>query len=53
MRSIVKIIILVLVIFGLSLFATKMSIDHTFKKVECNQVVETTSVQHSPATIEV
>ncbi len=44
MKPVVKIIILCLVIFGLSIFAAKMSIDYTFKKVECTQTTQTTAL---------
>ena len=44
MKPIVKIIILCIVIFGLSLFAVKKSIDYTFKQVECSQTTETTAL---------
>jgi len=41
MKTIYKIIILCISIFILGLYIAKISIDSTFKKVECNQVVET------------
>ncbi len=44
MKPIVKIIILCILIFGLSIYATKKSIDNTFKKVECTQTNEVTSL---------
>lgn len=34
MKPIVKLIILVIIIFALSIFAVKKSIDYTFKKAE-------------------
>ncbi len=40
MKPVVKIIILCLVIFALSIFAAKKSIDYTFKKVECTQTTQ-------------
>jgi hypothetical protein len=45
MKTIYKIILLCLVVFALSLFATKKSIDYTFKKVECSQTDITASVR--------
>jgi len=33
-----KIIFICIALFGLSLYITKKSIDHTFKRVECEQV---------------
>ena len=53
MKPIVKIIILCIIIFGLSLYATKKSIDYTFKEVECAKTNQTTSVYFAPQTIEV
>ena len=44
MKAIYKIIILCVVIFALSLFATKKSIDYTFKKVESSEVDSTASL---------
>lgn len=44
MKPIVKIIILCIFIFGLSVFAAKKSIDYTFKKVECTQTTQTTAL---------
>ncbi len=44
MKPVVKIIILCLVIFALSIFAAKKSIDYTFKKVECTQTTQTTAL---------
>lgn len=47
MKTIVKIIILCILIFGLSLYATKKSIDYTFKKVENTQTNEVTTLHFS------
>jgi len=41
MKPVVKIIILCLIIFAISIFAAKKSIDYTFKKVECSQTTKT------------
>ncbi len=43
MKTIYKILLLCLLVFALSLFATKKSIDYTFKKVECSQTDNTAS----------
>lgn len=37
MRPIIKIFFLCLLIFSLCLFITKISIDSTFERVECNK----------------
>ncbi|MGA9271761.1 MAG: hypothetical protein WBV45_14160 [Lutimonas sp.] len=47
MKAIYKIIILCAAIFALSVFATKKSIDYTFKKVESSQVDSTASILNS------
>lgn len=44
MKPIVKIIILCILIVGLSIYATKKTIDYTFQEVECSQTDETTAV---------
>ncbi len=44
MKPIYKILLLCLLIFALSLVATKKSIDYTFKKVECSQTDNTAAV---------
>jgi len=44
MKPVVKIIILCILIFALSIFAAKKSIDYTFKKVECSQTTQTTAL---------
>ena len=44
MKPIVKIIILCILIFALSIFAAKKSIDYTFKKVESSQTTQTTAI---------
>lgn len=44
MKTIYKILLLCLLVFALSLFATKKSIDHTFRKVECSQTDNTASI---------
>ena len=43
MKTIYKILLLCLLVFALTLFATKKSIDYTFKKVECSQTDNTAS----------
>jgi len=47
MKPIVKIIILCLLIIGLSIYATKKTIDYTFQEVECNQTNEATALHFS------
>ena len=47
MKPIVKIIILCIVIFALSIYATKKSIDYTFQEVECSQSNEATALHFS------
>jgi hypothetical protein len=49
MKAIYKIIILCVVVYALSLFVTKKSIDYTFKKVECSQVESTASILNTSA----
>jgi hypothetical protein len=49
MKAIYKIIILCAVVFALSLFVTKKSIDYTFQKVECSQVDSTASILNTSA----
>lgn len=44
MKPIFKIIILCILIFVLSIFVAKKSIDYTFKEVECSQTTETTAL---------
>ncbi len=44
MKPVVKILILCILIFALSIFAAKKSIDYTFKKVECTQTTQTTAL---------
>ncbi len=53
MRTIVKIIISCLIIFGLSIYATKKSIDNSFEKMECSQSIITSSLDNSIRTEEV
>jgi len=53
MRTIVKIIISCLIIFGLSIYATKKSIDYSFEKMECSQSNITSSLDNSIQTEEV
>jgi len=53
MRTIVKIIISCLIIFGLSVYATKKSIDYSFEKMECSQSSITSSLDNSIQTEEV
>ena len=40
MKLIFKIILICITIFSLSIFIAKKSIDHTFKRVECEQVIQ-------------
>jgi len=40
MKAVLKILLLCLLIFGLGLYITKKSIDHTFDKVHSSQVVD-------------
>lgn len=47
MKPIVKIIILCVLIIGLSIYATKKTIDYTFQEVECAQTNETTALHFS------
>ena len=47
MKTIIKIIILCILIFALSLYAAKKSIDYTFKKVEYKQSNEVTTLHFS------
>ncbi len=47
MKTIVKIIILCILIFALSLYAAKKSIDYTFKKVEYKKTNEVTTLHFS------
>jgi len=44
MKPIVKIFILCILIIGLSIYATKKTIDYTFKEVECSNTNETTAL---------
>lgn len=53
MRTIVKIIISCLIIFGLSIYATKKSIDNSFEKMECSQSSITSSLYNSIQSEEV
>ncbi len=47
MKPIVKIFILCILIFALSIYATKKSIDYTFQEVECSQTNEATALHFS------
>jgi len=47
MKPIVKIIILCILIFVLSIYATKKSIDYTFQEVECSQTNAATAIYFS------
>ena len=53
MRTIVKIIITCLIIFGLSIYATKKSIDNSFEKIECSHTDISSSLDNSIQTEEV
>jgi len=53
MRTIVKIIISCLIIIGLSIYATKKSIDSSFEKMECSQSITTSSLDNAIQTEEV
>jgi len=53
MKSIIKIFILFAFIFGLSIYATKKSIDLTFEKAECSQTSLTSPLDYSIQTEEV
>ena len=50
MKPVVKIIILCILIFALSIFVVKKSIDYTFKKVECSQTTQTTALHFQLAS---
>lgn len=50
MKPVVKIIILCILIFALSIFAAKKSIDYTFQKVECSQTTQTTALDFKLAS---
>ena len=47
MKPIVKIIIFCVLIFALSIYAAKKSIDYTFKQVECSDSNEATALHFS------
>ena len=47
MKPIVKIIFFCILIFVLSIYATKKSIDYTFQEVECSQSNEATALHFS------
>ncbi len=47
MKPIIKIIIFCILIFALSIYATKKSIDYTFQEVECSQSNEATALHFS------
>lgn len=47
MKPIVKIIILCILIFVLSIYVAKKSIDYTFQKVESSQTNDVTAVHFS------
>lgn len=49
MKAIYKIIILCSVVFALSLFVTKKSIDYTFRTFENSQVDSTASILNTSA----
>ena len=53
MRTLVKIIISCLLIIGLTIYATKKSIDYTFEKMECSQTDTSASINFSIPTEEV
>ena len=47
MKPIVKIIILCILIIGMSIYATKKTIDYTFQEVECSHSNEATALHFS------
>lgn len=53
MKTLVKIIISCLIIIGLTIYATKKSIDYSFEKMECSQNDISASVDFSIPTEEV
>lgn len=53
MKTLLKIIISCLIIIGLSIYATKKSIDYTFDKMECSQTNMSSSYDFSMPTEEV
>jgi hypothetical protein len=53
MRTIVKIIISCLIIFGLSVYATKKTIDNSFEKIESSHSNITSPLDNSIYTEEV
>lgn len=53
MKTLVKIIISCLIIIGLSVYATKKSIDYTFDKMECTQTDMSSAFDFSMPTEEV
>ena len=53
MKLIYKIVIASLIIFGLSLYITKKSIDYTYKKVECTQTDYNAGNFYEPESLEV
>jgi len=50
MKTLVKIIISCLIIIGLTVYATKKSIDYSFEKMECSQSDISASVDFSIPT---
>jgi hypothetical protein len=53
MKTLVKIIISCLIIIGLTIYATKKSIDYSFEKMECSQNDISASMDFSIPTEEV
>jgi len=47
MKPIFKIIILCILIIGMSIYATKKTIDYTFQEVECSHSNEATALHFS------
>jgi hypothetical protein len=53
MKTVIKIFILFALIFGISIYATKKSIDLTFEKAECSYTSLTSPLDYNIQTEEV
>lgn len=53
MKLVIKIIVCCIIIFGITVFITKKTIDYTFQKLQCEHVEETSSTEILFKTIEV
>lgn len=53
MKALVKIILLCVLLFGLSIYITVITIDQTFKRTECTQYTEISLTTKAPQSIEV